>query len=234
MRIMSITSHPDDMEFVCAGTLLKCKQRGDEIVVCVATNGSMGHYELPSPHLACIRRREARISAELLGAEIILIDLPDSGPWPTAEQMKLFCEAIREAQPDVILTHFPGDYMSDHYHTGQNAMNASFWASVPLYPTIARALDAVPAVYYCEPVGGLNGFRPTDYVDITDVWEIKAEMLRCHQSQYKWLLEHDNIDYVEFMATVARFRGLQCGVEYAEAFMAVPLWPRVRPERLLP
>jgi hypothetical protein len=63
---------------------------------------------------------------------------------------------------------------------------------------------------------------------------IKEKMLRCHESQYTWLKEHDNIDYVEFMKTISSFRGMQCGVKYAEAFRQYMAWGRLKPQRILP
>lgn len=234
MRVMAIGANPDDIEFYAAGTLAKCKRRGDEVVMCVATNGSQGHFEILSPHLSEIRKHEARQSARVIGAQIILLDLPDAGPFPSPEQRDMFVEAIRQADPDVILTHCPFDYMSDHYYTSQNTIDASFWCAIPQYYTTTPGIGKIPVVYFWESLGGLGGFEPLEYVDVSDVWDTKVEMLLCHQSQAKWLAEHDGIDYVEFMAANARFRGLQCGVQYAEAFVPMMRWPRVRPARLLP
>ena len=31
--VLVMSCHPDDMEIACAGTLLKCKERGDRVVV---------------------------------------------------------------------------------------------------------------------------------------------------------------------------------------------------------
>jgi LmbE family N-acetylglucosaminyl deacetylase len=78
------------------------------------------------------------------------------------------------------------------------------------------------------------GFEPTDYVDITDFFEIKKKMLLCHESQYKWLSGHHQSDPLNLIETMAKFRGLQCGVLYAEAFRPTNLWGRLRAERLLP
>ncbi len=233
MRVMAIGPHPDDLELNCAGTLALCKQRGDDVIMCVSCNGSQGHYRIRSPHLQCIRRREARASAAVIGAECILIDLPDSGVYPSMEQRAIYTEVIRQAKPDILLLPAPNDYMSDHSHTATLGDEASFWCSVPLYETGYNSACPPPAVYIWPPMGGF-GVEPTEYVDITDVWEIKKQMLLCHQSQYRWLLEHDGIDYVEFMAKTARFRGLQCGVKYAECFRPLDKWPRLRAERLLP
>ena len=77
-------------------------------------------------------------------------------------------------------------------------------------------------------------FEPTEYVDITDTIELKLEMLECHESQLKWMRDHDHIDFADFVRTCSRFRGYQCGVAYAEGFTQELVYPKVRPERLLP
>ena len=78
------------------------------------------------------------------------------------------------------------------------------------------------------------GFTPEEYVDITDTIDIKIRMLECHESQMTWMREHDKIDMAEFVTSVARFRGLQCGVRYAEGFRRLRVYPRMTPDRLLP
>ena len=62
----------------------------------------------------------------------------------------------------------------------------------------------------------------------------KRAMLAEHRSQVDWLRYHDQIDIFQFMETVARFRGLQCGVPFAEGFRQAEAWPRVKPFRVLP
>ena len=59
-------------------------------------------------------------------------------------------------------------------------------------------------------------------------------MLECHESQMKWMRDHDGIDFAEFVKTCARYRGLQCGVQYAEGFTQCLAWPKIVPARLLP
>ena len=44
----------------------------------------------------------------------------------------------------------------------------------------------------------------------------------------------EGIDFAEFVRTCSRFRGLQCGVGYAEAFTQELVWPKVVAKRLLP
>ena len=70
--------------------------------------------------------------------------------------------------------------------------------------------------------------------DISDEIELKIQMLECHESQLKWMRDHDNIDFAEFVRTCSRFRGLQSGVDYAEGFTQELVWPKVVTRRLLP
>jgi hypothetical protein len=48
------------------------------------------------------------------------------------------------------------------------------------------------------------------------------------------LSEHDQVDMVDQIRTVARYRGYQCGVTYAEGFVPSRVWLRARAYRLLP
>ena len=71
MNVLAISCHPDDMEIHCAGTLLKCKARGDRVVVCHLSSGNLGHVIIPPDELTQMRAKEAERSALLGGFEII-------------------------------------------------------------------------------------------------------------------------------------------------------------------
>ena len=86
--------------------------------------------------------------------------------------------------------------------------------------TWAKMIDHWPSAI-------LNGL-PSAVIDT------KTTMLEAHQSQLTWLRDHDGVDVVEQMRTVSRFRGLQCGVEYAEGFVPCLTWLRPTTSRLLP
>ena len=77
-------------------------------------------------------------------------------------------------------------------------------------------------------------FVPTEYVDISEEIDLKLNMLECHESQLKWMRDHDNIDFAEFVKTCSRYRGLQCGVDYAEGFTQELAWPKLCTKRMLP
>jgi hypothetical protein len=112
-------------------------------------------------------------------------------------------------------------------------LDSSFHASVPYVKTEHEHHPKVPVIYYMETTLGME-FIPSMYVDITETFITKMKMLSKHQSQLKWLMEHDNLSVLDAMETLARFRGYQCGVRYAEGFNPCLRWPRVVPQRLLP
>ena len=98
---------------------------------------------------------------------------------------------------------------------------------------VAEGHDVVAPIYYMDTLMGV-GFQPVDYVDVSEVIETKVAMLEAHASQVTWLRDHDGVDIVDQMRTMTRFRGQQCGVEYAEGFVPCRTWLRTRPRRSLP
>jgi LmbE family N-acetylglucosaminyl deacetylase len=233
MRILAVGAHPDDLEILCAGTLARYAQEGHQLVMCVATDGTAGHMVIKPPELARIREREARAAAEVIDAEFIWLGFPDELIFNDRETRLTFVDAIRQAKPDVIITHAPDDYHPDHRVVSSLVFDTSFIASLPNIETNQPAHSIVPPLYYMDTLAG-KGFHPTEYVDIGSTIDIKRQMLACHQSQLKWLKDHDNIDVIEFMEVVARTRGFQCNVLYAEGFRQADVWPRTPPDRLLP
>ncbi len=232
MNVLAIGCHPDDIEIGCSGTLAKCVKRGDKVTVCHVANGNMGHEIIKPDELRVMRANEAKKAGSLAGIEVVSLDIGDLLPnGCDISQRDKVVELIRKVQPDFIITHGPDDYMPDHREVSKLVFDASFAASVPQYGNGGKA--AVTPIYYMDNLAGM-GFLPTMYVDITDELELKLEMLECHVSQLKWMRDHDNIDFAEFVRTCSRFRGIQCGVQYAEAFREELVWPKAIAKRLLP
>jgi LmbE family N-acetylglucosaminyl deacetylase len=232
-RVLAIGAHPDDIEILCAGTLARCHARGDQIILCVATNGDMGSMTHMPPELAQIRRREAEKSASLLDAEFHWLDFPDEFLYHDHDTRMRFIEMIRAARPDIILTHSPDDYHTDHRIVSELVFVSSFIAAVPHVQTDSAVHAQIAPIYYFDTLAGVN-FLPTEYVDISETLEKKLQMMRCHESQLEWLGKYNGIDILEFITSVARFRGLQSGVHYAEGFRRADVWPRTGTVRHLP
>lgn len=235
MNILAVGCHPDDLEIGCGGTLARFAARGEQVYLCIVANGNMGHVEIEPEELRRVRQAEALAGAKALGAqETFMLDVGDlevfaANPAVIAKMVAV----IRKARPDLIITHSPSDYMRDHVEVGRLVFDASFSASVPHYLPEAGPAAPITPLYYMDNLAGVN-FLPTEYVDIRETIGAKLDALDCHVSQVKWLKDHDGIDFRDFVETVAKFRGLQCGAPYAEGFTACQVWPRLSAKRLLP
>ena len=234
MRVMAIGAHPDDLEILCAGTLARYVDEGHQVVMCHVADGDRGSYEHTREEIAAIREREARAAAAIIGAEYQALGVAD-GEVDASDpgQRALLTEAIRVARPDVVIAHSPNDYMTDHVEASRLALDTSFLATLPLFETDSPHLPVVPALVYMETVTG-NDFVPTEFVDISEHIETKLRALEQHQSQLRWLADHDGVDMLDQIRTVSRYRGLQCGAEYAEGFVPCNVWLRARTRRVLP
>jgi LmbE family N-acetylglucosaminyl deacetylase len=234
VNVLAVGAHPDDLEILCGGTLARFAAEGHAVTMCNATLGDRGSFAHTSAEIAAIRGDEARRAAELCGAAHVTLGLHD-GEISAAEpgQRRLVVDLVRDTRPDLIITHFPQDYMSDHNEISRLVFDCSFHATLPLLETGKPHHASVTPLYYMDTIMGL-GFQPTEYVDVTGTIDVKTAMLEAHQSQLTWLRDHDGVDIVEQMRSATRFRGLQCGVRYAEGFTPCLTWLRGTTRRLLP
>jgi N-acetylglucosamine malate deacetylase 1 len=234
VRVLAVGAHPDDLEILCGGTLARFVAEGHEVVMCHASTGNRGSFVHTSEELARIRDGEAQRAADIAGAEHTTLGFSDGDVLAAdQEQRRAVIDLVRQTRPDLIITHYPTDYMSDHNEISKLMFDASFHATLPLYKTGKAHHNVVAPIYYMDTVMGV-GFQPTEYVDVSGVIDVKVSMLEAHVSQLTWLRDHDNVDIVEQMKAATRLRGLQCGVQYAEGFVPCMTWLRARPCRLLP
>ena len=75
---LAILAHPDDAEFLCAGTLIRIRQeRGYAIHIATMTPGDCGSAEYPPEEISCIRRTEGANAAKAIGAEYTCLEERD-------------------------------------------------------------------------------------------------------------------------------------------------------------
>lgn len=232
--VLCISCHPDDMEIACAGTLLKCKKRGDRVVVCHLSSGNLGHEIIPPAELIEMRRMEAKRSADSAGFEVRWGGFHDLEIYEcNREARDKVVKVIKEVNPDFIITHAPNDYMPDHTAVSKLVFDASFTATLPNYMTEVEGRARLVPIYYMDTLAGV-GFEPTEYVDVTDEIDKKIEMLNRHESQIVWMRDHDGIDFPDMVKTCSKYRGYQCGAAYAEGFRQCNVYLKGTTKRLLP
>jgi LmbE family N-acetylglucosaminyl deacetylase len=233
VRVLAVGAHPDDLEILCAGALAKYALRGDYVVMAVSTNGEVGSSTLSKSEIAEVRRNEAKASADVIGAELLWMGYPDEFLFSNEETRLAFLNLVRQVSPDVILTHGPSDYHPDHRTTGQILWDIRVMTTVPNIKTDAPPCRKIPEIYYYDTVAGIE-FVPQHYVDISETFELKKKMLACHKSQAPWLEMQYGLSYLEFIEYTGRYRGLQCGVRFAECFQVSTTWPKRLEAVLLP
>jgi LmbE family N-acetylglucosaminyl deacetylase len=191
--VLAAAAHPDDIEFMMAGTLLRLKEAGAEIHMWNLARGHCGTARHTRGEIVRIRAEEARESARLAGAVSHPPLFDDLAIFYDAPSLARVASAVREIRPGIVLTHSPQDYMEDHQNTCRLIVTAVFGRAMRnLLTDPPRATwDAPAAIYHAMPHGlrdGMGqGVRPGFAVDIGPVLAAKRELLACHKSQKEWL-----------------------------------------------
>jgi LmbE family N-acetylglucosaminyl deacetylase len=190
---LAIAAHPDDIEFVMAGTLLLLRDAGWAIHYLNLSAGNLGSMTMPAAQIARVRRREAQAAAQVLGAKWHAPFCRDLEIFYNDRTLRHLSALIREIQPAIVLTHSPEDYMEDHTNTARLAVTAAFARGMPNYHTrpARRATAQAVSIYHASPHGLCDGLRrrivPGLFVNTTKVHATKRAALACHASQKAWL-----------------------------------------------
>ena len=197
---LAIAAHPDDIEFLMAGTLILLRAAGYELHYWNLANGCCGSDELDAEAIAAIRREEGQKAASLIGARFHDSICPDLGIFYDRETLARVAAVVRAVAPDIILTHAPVDYMEDHTNTCRLAVTAAFGRGMPNFVTDPPqpATQRPTTVYHAQPYSHRDPLGqpviPEYFVDITSVHDQKQQMLAEHQSQKIWLDRSQGLD----------------------------------------
>lgn len=225
-RVLALLPHPDDMEFLCAGTLVRLRSLGFEIHVATMTAGDKGSTIHSREEIAAIRREEAARGADVIGAsQYHCLEFSDLEIVFDNSSRKRIAGLLRSVDPYLVFTTPPADYMFDHEITSRLVRDACFNAAVPNYDAIgsARQSSGIPYLYYTQSLDGRDIFgnqsRATCVVDISSPIAQKTAALECHASQRLWLQKQHGMDeYIDSMKRASTRCGERIGADYAEAF----------------
>ncbi len=220
---MGIFAHPDDAEFMCAGTLALLRKAGWKIHIASMTPGDKGSADHTREEISRIRKAEATASARLLDGDYHCLEFEDVYILYDRDTINRTTALIREVRPDIVFTASPDDYMVDHEMTSKIVQTACFSAGIKNMEAVNEPFDQVPWLYYADPLEGKTklgiSVDPTLYVDITGTIDIKESMLASHKSQREWLLVHHKMDeYILSMKRFAEKRGQETCTLFAEGF----------------
>jgi LmbE family N-acetylglucosaminyl deacetylase len=201
MNILAIGAHPDDIEYGCAGTLVKYADRGHRIHLMILTGGEEGGNGEE-------RQREQSAAAETIGTQQVFWGGYRDTQLPLNQELiDKIEEVLVEVKPDLILVNHGDDTHQDHRILTRATMSATRY---------------VRNVLFFEGPTSQN-FNPQVFVDISDTLERKFKALEAHASQVM-KTNIENMSIVELARANATFRGIQGRVKFAEAFAPLRLF----------
>jgi LmbE family N-acetylglucosaminyl deacetylase len=194
--LMLIVGHPDDAEIWCGGTIAKYCLAGSKVVVVIATSNKK-------------REREAKSIQKLFkNIELIFLEKEEFSPFSDPEVTEIVAGLMSEYRPDIIITHHHEDPHADHrccYVLTTSAILKLRRSWVPRRLLLCNG--------YYQTLGTGAYFIPDCFIDISDEYKLKEEIVRNHRSQQPeyWLQMTDLLD---------RLNGMRSGVQRAEAYQS--------------
>jgi LmbE family N-acetylglucosaminyl deacetylase len=220
-RVLVVAAHPDDEALGCGGWMKRLSLLGARVSVVFLADGvgSRGPERDVDPVALAQRESAAREAAGMLGASVHAFHrLPDNRLDTVAllDVAQRIEEAKRDLEPDLVLTHHPGDLNVDH--------------RVVSLATVT-AFRPKPAERWCEilafeiPTASDWGasftgtpFVPDTFVEITATLETK---LAAYGSYGDEVPPDPHARSTNAVRHLAELRGRQAGVPAAEAFVTL-------------
>ncbi len=189
LNILVVGAHPDDTECLAGGFAALCRRLGCRVCLMSMTNGNTGHQLMGGGELARRRRQEAAEAAAVIGAESLVLDVPNNGLEPTLAMRARLIEIIRQFKADVVISHRVNDYHPDHRYTGVLVQDVSYGLQIPNVCPLTPPLKRLPLfLYFSDNFRKPNPFTADLVFDLDPVFDQKVEMLHRHASQvYEWI-----------------------------------------------
>jgi LmbE family N-acetylglucosaminyl deacetylase len=227
-RVMIVTAHPDDPEFIFGATIAKLVGDGAEVCYLICSDGSNGNRDaaLTAEEVSAIRYAEQRAAASALGVgQVLFLGLPDGQLAPTYELRLAIAREIRRVRPELVLTHFPRrvlDIPMEASHPDHTAVGEATLSAILPDATNARTLPELLQDGFAPhrvKEAWMPGYeQPNFYIDATPYLEKKAQAILCHKSQMDSAKPKVVPAWVyDFM----RWSGSKYGCEYAEEFKRI-------------
>lgn len=218
-KILVIAAHPDDEILGCGGMMLEALRLKSKIFVLFLGEGVSARFNLndsfskDSIKSRKIREKEAKNVLNYLNIKNYLFEqrlCTRFDELPILSIVKSIENVINKFKPTVIFTHNPNEVNIDHKITYQ----ATEIATRPINR------DYLKQVYSYEiPCSGnwkyLEVFKPNTFLNIKDVWQNKIKAVKLYKNE---LREYPHPRSLKGIEIIARYRGLQSGIELAEAF----------------
>lgn len=205
MNILATGAHFDDIELGCGATLRKLVDEGHKLYIFVGTTSGFVSATSYAPIRSEDRaREEGERSAALLDAVLICGDTPTFDLDFSHKLNTQITQLIERYQIDCVFTHWTHDPHHDHWGLAHAVLHGA--------KHVKRILAYQSSWYEAD-----HSFSPNFYVDVTDYWQFKMDLLKVFQT------EHSRVGHKweQFCEASGRINGLKIGRPYAEGFQCI-------------
>lgn len=219
MNVLCVVAHPDDEVLGVGGTLARHADRGDDVHVCILSDGVTSRYDESEAELGeKVNRRKtnARQACETLGIKTVsFYKFPDNkfDTVPLLDIVQTIESELEKAAPSRIYTHHYGDLNIDHELTCRAVMTAAR----PLPDTNIEQIlgfETLSSTEWAIPTAS-NSFQPETFVDISKYLESKVEALRYYEDE---LRQHPHPRCIKSVQQNGELWGAKAGIAVAEPF----------------
>lgn len=217
MNVLCVAAHPDDEVLGVGGTLARHATDGDNVHVCILSDGVTSRYDEGDTPTDEIEERRARAerACDRLGASVSFYGFPDNSfdTAPLLDIVQTIETEITDHDPEVVYTHHYGDLNIDHELT----CRATVTATRPLADTCVRkvyAFETLSATEWSVPKP-TNAFQPTTFINVSDQLGAKLDALSVYERE---LRDPPHPRTVETVRKNAEVWGAKSGVPAAEPF----------------
>jgi bacillithiol biosynthesis deacetylase BshB1 len=216
---LAFGAHPDDVELMCGGTMIKLAKMGYQVGIISLTAGELG-----SKGTAEIRNTEFNAASEIMGLKIHkILDIPDGGVAVKDEYKIKVIEQIRQYTPKIIFAPYWKTRHPDHGYCSQLVRESAFLSGLKKIETGQAAFRPARVIYYMERFE----FLPSFIVDISDVFERKMEAIKSYKSQIynpddspnqKEMTYISSYSFLQSIVFRGQYWGHKIGNRYGEPF----------------
>jgi LmbE family N-acetylglucosaminyl deacetylase len=220
-RILIVVAHPDDEVLGCGGTIAKFSAGGRKVHVLILGGVTTSRYKNKAEEENWKEKAfkgEADKTAGIFGvASLTRCNFPDNrfDTVPFLEIIKSVEKLKDRIKPDFILTHDYSDLNIDHRLTHQAVITA--FRPEPGHKCAGiAAFEILSSTEFQDP--DVTDFKPNCYVDIAKYMTKKIEAMKCYKSELKKFPHPRSLKGIKYLA---RKRGMEVCLEYAEAFRVI-------------
>jgi len=165
--VIAVGGHIGDAELTAGPTLAKVVLEGGRAIIIDCTYGERGHPSLVPSVYKQQKLREAEHFAGSIGAELVTLDYSDGFLPDDEEVAEQIAAIIREATPDIVITHWIKSMHRDHERAAKAALRAVFLASIPR-EELTTPRHSVPTILYAENWEDMEGFEADTFFGIPE------------------------------------------------------------------